>query len=109
MINKEIWKNFDYWLLGGVIFLCLFGIIMIQSAIGGNTLLAGLPQRQSIYFAVGLVVIIIMSLIDYHYWATFMRFLYIFAVVALIVIFVVGSAGSWRPAGLPWTREPTSR
>jgi len=92
MINKEIWKNFDYWLLGGVIFLCLFGIIMIQSAIGGNTLLAGLPQRQSIYFAVGLVVIIIMSLIDYHYWATFMRFLYIFAVVALIVIFVVGSA-----------------
>jgi rod shape determining protein RodA len=92
MFKKEIWKNFDYWLLGSVVFLCLFGIVMIQSAIGGNTLLAGLPSRQAIFFAIGFGVIIVMSLIDYHYWATFMRFLYIFAVAALLVIFVVGSA-----------------
>lgn len=92
MFNKDIFKNYDYWLLGSVVFLCLFGIIMIQSAIGGNTLLAGLPSRQAIFFAIAFGVMIIVSLVDYHYWATFMRFLYIFAVGALLVIFVYGSA-----------------
>lgn len=92
MFKKEVWRNFDYWLLGGVVFLCLFGIAMIQSAIGGNTLLAGLPSRQAIFFGIGFGVMIVVSLIDYHYWATFMRFLYIFAVGALLVIFVYGSA-----------------
>jgi rod shape determining protein RodA len=92
MFKKEFWKNYDYWLLGGVVFLCLFGIVMIRSAIGGNTILAGYPNRQSVFFGIGFVVLLIVSFIDYHYWATFMRFLYIFAVGALLVIFVVGSA-----------------
>ncbi len=92
MFNKEVWRNFDYWLLGAVMFLELFGIMMIQSAIAGNTELAGLPQRQSIYVLIGLVVIVVAAVIDYHYWATFMRFLYIFSVGALMVIFVVGEA-----------------
>lgn len=65
---------------------------MVQSAIGGNTLLAGLPSRQAIFFAIGFAVMMVVSIVDYHYWATFMRFLYVFAVGALLVIFVVGSA-----------------
>lgn len=65
---------------------------MVQSAIGGNTLLAGLPSRQAIFFSIGFVVMMVVSIVDYHYWATFMRFLYVFAVGALLVIFVVGSA-----------------
>jgi rod shape determining protein RodA len=92
MFKKEIWRNFDYWLLGTVMFLELFGIMMIQSAIAGNTELAGLPQRQAIYVMVGLVVIVVAAVIDYHYWATFMRFLYIFSVGALMILFVIGVA-----------------
>ncbi len=92
MFNKEVWRNFDYWLLGAVLFLELFGIMMIQSAIAENAVLADLPQRQSIYVMIGMVVIVVTAVIDYHYWATFMRFLYIFSVGALIVIFVVGEA-----------------
>jgi rod shape determining protein RodA len=84
--------------------LCIFGIAMIRSAIAGNEVLAGLVQRQMIYVAVGLVVIFGASLIDYHYWASLTRTLYIAAVIFLVVIFVYGTAlyGSarWLDTGL---------
>ena len=54
MFNRELWKHFDFWLFGAVVFLSLFGILMIQSAIAGNTELAGFVKRQAIYLGIGL-------------------------------------------------------
>ena len=30
------WRHFDFWLLGAVAFLTIFGVTMIRSAIAGN-------------------------------------------------------------------------
>jgi rod shape determining protein RodA len=77
---------------------------MIRSAIAGNEVLAGLVQRQAIYVVLGLAVIFGASLIDYHYWLSLTRTMYIAAVVLLVVIFVYGTAryGSarWLDTGL---------
>jgi rod shape determining protein RodA len=103
-MKKELWRHFDYWLFGCVIILCIFGIAMIRSAIAGNEVLAPLVERQALYVGIGLVVILGVSLIDYHYWASLTRPLYIISVIFLVVIFVVGVArfGSarWLDTGL---------
>ena len=35
-MKREIWRNFDYWLFAVVLVLCVFGIVMITSALAGN-------------------------------------------------------------------------
>jgi rod shape determining protein RodA len=104
MERQQIWKHFDYWLFGTVILLCTFGVAMVRSAIAGNEVLAGLVTRQMIFIAISLVVIILTAMIDYHYWFSLSRLMYIFAVLSLVVIFVYGTAkfGSarWLDTGL---------
>ena len=92
MFRRETWRNFDYWLFGAVAFLCVFGIMMIRSAIAGNTDLADSPSRQALFVGIGLVIILVLSLIDYRYWASLTRILYAFAIVFLMLIFVFAQA-----------------
>lgn len=91
-MKKELWRNFDFWLFGAAIFLSIFGIMMIQSAIAGNEVLAQSVARQPIFLALGIILMLVMTAIDYHYWGSLARFLYIFALVSLLVIYVVGQA-----------------
>ena len=72
--------------------LSIFGIMMIQSAIAENEVLIESVRRQPIFLALGTVILIIMTAIDYHYWGSLARFMYIFAIVSLLIIYVVGQA-----------------
>ena len=85
MFKREIFRHFDYWLFGAVIILCTFGVAMIRSAIAGNAVLAGLVTRQMIFIAVSLGVILIVALVDYHYYFSMSRLMYGFAVLSLVV------------------------
>lgn len=104
MQSREIWKHFDYWLFGAVILLCTFGVAMIRSAIAGNEALEGHINRQMIFIAASLVVILLAAWIDYHYWFSLARLMYIVGALSLIVIYVYGEAryGSarWLDTGL---------
>src|SRR4030042_2987440 len=88
------WRYFDFWLLGAVILLVIFGITMIRSAIAGNIELLelNLVQRQLIFAIGGFVVILIVAAIDYRLWASVSRTLYIGTVIVLAVLFFVGAA-----------------
>ncbi len=103
-MNREIRRHFDYLLFGSVIILSIFGVAMIRSAIAGNETLAGLVSRQAIYVAIGFGVIFIVSLVDYHYWASLTRVMYVITFIFLIVIFVTGlvsfGARRWLDTGL---------
>ncbi len=92
MNRRQIWRHFDYWLFGVVVLLSIFGIAMIRSAIAGNELLAGLVSRQAIYVAIGLILMLVIASIDYHYWESLSRTIYIITVLALIGIFILGEA-----------------
>lgn len=89
-MKREFWRYFDFWLFGAVLVLCVFGIAMIQSAVAGNLQLAGLPRSQTIYVVIGLAVIVLLAMIDYHYFSSLSRVLYIFTILFLIVIFIIG-------------------
>ena len=91
-MRRDLWRNFDFWLFGAAMFLSIFGIMMIQSAIAGNEVLAEAVSRQPVFLGLGTVLLLVMAAIDYHYWGSLARFMYIFAIVSLVVIYVVGQA-----------------
>ena len=58
------WRNFDFLLLGAVVLAAAFGVMMIRSAIAGNTDLAGYDVRQAYFAIAGTVVIVLLASID---------------------------------------------
>jgi rod shape determining protein RodA len=89
------WRHFDFWLLGAVAVLVVFGITMINSAVAGNielTTETNLVNRQLIFAGLGIVVVIVTASIDYHLWASISKSLYVITVIALAVLNVVAAA-----------------
>lgn len=103
-MRGAFWQHFDFWLLGAVVMANAFGIAMIRSAIAGNEVLAELVNRQIIFATLGLVVIIILTIIDYHYWGAVIRVIYLLTMVFVASLAVVGNvrfgAARWIETGL---------
>jgi len=91
-MRRQLWRNFDFWLFGAAVFLAVFGVIMIRSAIAGNEELAITISRQTIFVAAGVVLMLVVSAIDYHFWGALARPIYIVAFIALAYILIVGTA-----------------
>ncbi len=98
MLRRETWRHFDYLLFGIVVLLCVFGIVMIRSAIAGNIGLANTVRNQIIYVSIGLVIILVLAAINYRTWASTTRVLYIAGILMLVGIYLIGDAafGSTR-------------
>jgi rod shape determining protein RodA len=103
-MKRDFWKHFDFWLFGTVVILTIFGVVMIRSAIAGNENLADLVSRQTIWAVITIGVILVVGLVDYHYYAAFSRPMYIATAVLLAVLFVIGKvsfgAKRWLDTGL---------
>ncbi|HTX90135.1 MAG TPA: FtsW/RodA/SpoVE family cell cycle protein [Anaerolineales bacterium] len=104
MFRSNFWRHFDFWLLGAMIIALVFGVTMIRSAIAGNVNLANVVPRQIIYGGIGLVVIVIVSAIDYRFWSGAIVPMYIVITIALALLRVVGGtrfgATRWIETGL---------
>jgi rod shape determining protein RodA len=103
-IVKIPWHHFDFWLLGAVAILVVFGITMIRSAVAGNIEVADHPSRQLAFAGIGLAAIFVIAFIDYHLWSSLNRTLYWGTIVTLFLLNVVAQAffGSarWFQIGL---------
>lgn len=88
------WRHFDFWLLGAVAFLTIFGVTMISSAIAGNIELveANTVIKQIIFAGIGFVILVITAMIDYRYWGALSSILYLVMAGALAVLFLFGGA-----------------
>ncbi len=88
------WKNYDFWLMGAVVILTIFGVAMIRSAVADNIELVELDlvQRQLIFAVAGLVGSLMIAWVDYHLWASMSRTLYIIVFAILGILFIVGAA-----------------
>jgi rod shape determining protein RodA len=104
MIRGLSWRNFDFILLGAVIFASSFGTAMIRSAVAGNEVLQPLVTRQ-IYFAIlGVIVIFTVASIDYRYWLALYRPMYIVIMGFLLTLTGLGQvafgAQRWFQVGV---------
>ena len=86
------WRYFDFWLLGAVVVMTIFGVTMIRSAVAGNVDLEQAVQRQIIFALIGFVVVFIISLVDYHLLASVSRPMYIITVLFLGALTIAGQA-----------------
>jgi rod shape determining protein RodA len=94
-MSKTNWRHFDFWLLGAVALLTIFGVTMIRSAVAGNIELVqetNLVQRQLIFAGIGFFVVFLVASIDYHLWASISGPLYIVTAVALAALTIAGQA-----------------
>ncbi len=91
-MQRETWRHFDFWLLGAVAVLTIFGLAMIRSAIAGNEELLELYPRQIIFASIGFVVVLVVASIDYHLWVPVSRVLYAVVVLMLGIVAVAGDA-----------------
>lgn len=88
------WRQFDFWLLGAVALLTIFGITMIRSSVAGNIELeeANIVQRQIIFAVGGFVVVFIAAAFDYHYIASVSQLILLVAGLILAALTIAGQA-----------------
>lgn len=84
----------DFALLAFMLVLIIFGVVMINSAVAGNEELSDLNtvKKQIQYAGMGLVLIFILSIMNYRYWKMLGWFFYISVGIILAVLLQTGDA-----------------
>lgn len=88
-MTRRLWRSFDWSLLGVTLLLIGYGIAMISSATRGTQDMAGLWQRQTMFAASGLALMLLVAAFDYRFYENLHRPLYILVIILLIVVFAV--------------------
>lgn len=95
--KKRVRHFYDYSLLFAVLFICGFGMIMMYSASSyTQTIQTGDPayllKRQAAFAVIGIAVMLLVSLLDYHLYAKFVMPLYGISMLLLCATFIIGIA-----------------
>jgi len=93
--NLTSWRHFDFWLFGATLVLVIFGVTMIRSAVAGNielTTETNLVNRQITFAVISFIAMFITAGIDYHYWSSISRVMYLATVIALLVLNYIAPA-----------------
>ena len=87
MERGKIWRHFDFWLMGAVTLLIIFGIAMIRSTTltSIDTSLQQLTSRQILYTIIGAFVFFAVIAIDYRLWGALASTIYV-ALVGLLLL-----------------------
>ena len=93
-------RDYDWWLLANLAAICTVGVFEIYSATHGSTL-AGMQMKQLRWLGIGMVVMFIVSRIDYHLILDQAPILYLVGIIALVAVLLVGhtrfGAKRWIP------------
>jgi rod shape determining protein RodA len=90
MRTASVWRHFDLWLLAAVLLLTAFGILAIKSAVTGAPAFETYPQRQIVFAIIGLVILILISAVDYRILTSSHWYIYALLVASLIFVSVIG-------------------
>ena len=88
---KRVFSSLDYWLIGSVIILCIFGIISIGSATHIN-----LGESSSVYntqimwFIIGIFLMFATIFVNYKFFSNFYLLIYLGMIILLIAVLFFG-------------------
>lgn len=82
-------RDMDWTLLGFVLALATLGVLQIYSATR-ETVWRGAHYKQLLWIVVGLVLMWVVSQIDYHTWVAQAPFLYLLTILGLLVVLGIG-------------------
>ncbi|MBL0226688.1 MAG: rod shape-determining protein RodA [Geobacteraceae bacterium] len=105
MIDRRLLTNIDWMLAGMVIVVCLLGILNIYSATTTYKIVATPYYIKQLYWLLaGMVIALAVCTLDYHILEDFSYWLYVFVVLLLVAVLVVGrrsmGATRWLNLGL---------
>src|SRR3989339_158042 len=84
-------KNFDWVLLSAIVLLMCFGLIEIYSiALGESSLDLLQFKKQALFIAIGLILMFVLSLVDYYSLRSFSVYLYAGGIFLLISVLFFG-------------------
>jgi len=88
--SRRLWRNLDWGLLVAAALLVTFGIAMIRSSTFGHPNLADTPSKQIRFALVGAVLLFLVASIDYRYWQSLSKVLYVGSIMILAALFITG-------------------
>ncbi len=110
MVFQRILKRLDYYLLASVTVILGFGLVIIASATHQGRYPYAFVEKQVIWIAVGIVVMAFFLYLDYGVLMRYERYLYVFNLLMLASVFLVGrsnlGAQRWIPLG-PFQFQPS--
>lgn len=97
-MDRRIWRQFDWVLVGLAALLILYGVIMIFSANQNQEDLKDLWRTQLTRAGIGLIILVIVAAVDYRYYASLYKLLYVVMLVFLATLFIAAelTAGTLR-------------
>src|ERR1700761_8789007 len=90
MVRLSSYRDFDWVLLGFVLVLSVISVLEIKSATL-HTKFHGFDHKQIGFLAVGLVLMFVMSLIDYHRLIDIAHWAYGISIASLVAVLAVGT------------------
>lgn len=99
-MKNKILKNMEWWILISSILLCTVGFVALYTATQSNDFED--LKRQIIWFVVSIVVMIVVSLIDYEVWGKLSPIFYGASIILLIAVLFtkkINGASSWFNIG----------
>ncbi len=108
---KKYLQNLDYWLIGAVCLLTLFGLVCIASATHVNLgESSSNVVKQGVFFLIGLILLVIAANVDYEYFSQYYIPIYFLNILLLVAVLLFGSnnkgATRWIAIG-PLTIQPS--
>lgn len=108
--SLSVLRNLDYLLVALVLGMSLFGIYSLAGAVNGVPGLASAADRQLAWFWIALAVMMVATLVDYRWINRAAVAMYLFNIVMLVAVLVIGSringARSWLSLG-PLNFQPS--
>ncbi len=110
-IRQYDWKKYNFSLLCVVVILCILGLYCVRMA-GGTTKGASLMKGQLVGLILGLIIVAIVSVIDYHFICQFCVVYYIVGILLTLAVHTPlgtdSNTGAYRWIKLgPITFQPT--
>lgn len=92
MVDRRLFKNFDFALLGITLALIAYSCAMIYSASAGGRAGTGFIERQVMWAVLGIIGAFIVASIDHTVYHRYAGHLYGFTIAILVAVFAVGHA-----------------
>ena len=93
-------NDYDWWLLATAFAICGVGVLEIWSATHASHL-AGMHMHQLSWIGLGVVLMLIISRVDYHRIMEQAPVLYLIAIIALVAVLAMGHARFGAKRWLP--------
>lgn len=91
-VFSQFFKNYDWFLLGAVIFLCAIGLSVLFSTTFKVDVTSD-ASKQVLFMGIGLVIMLILSRIDYRIFKSYSGILYIIVVLMLGFLTIASRTG----------------